>query len=478
MALAMGDSETVQSDSHTAHLTIDGSTYELPIIRGTEDEVAVDISRLRNEAGVITMDPGYGNTGACSSAITFIDGERGILRYRGVPIEDLAKHSTFLEAAWLLMEGELPTQQDLDTFIDHITYHTMVHEDVKRFYAGFPNSAHPMAVTGAMVGALSTFYPDSMQVTNDREMEIAIHRLIAKVPTIVAYSYKHSMGQPFMSPLNKLGYAANFLHMMFATPAEEYEVDPVVARTMDLIFLLHADHEQNCSASTVRIVGSSQANLFSAISAGVHALWGPLHGGANQAVVEMLGQILASGDDGRQFLEKVKNKRAGTRLMGFGHRVYKNFDPRATILKRACFEVLERLGVSTPLLDIAVQLEEVALRDEYFIARRLYPNVDFYSGIILQALGVPVNMFTTLFTIGRLPGWIAHWTEMLHDPQNRIARPRQIYTGERERPYVADAATLVNGPTSRCSRVYDSPGVVSRWMRLPTAPDWCWYLPW
>ena len=428
-ALAMGESKKAQ-------LTIDGSSYELPIIRGTENEVAVDISRLRNTAGVITIDPGYGNTGSCSSAITFIDGERGILRYRGVPIEDLAEHSTFLEAAWLLMEGELPTQEELDTFKDHITYHTMVHEDVKRFYAGFPHNAHPMAVTGAVVGALSTFYPDSMQVTNDREMEIAIHRLIAKVPTIVAYSYKHSMGQPFMSPLNKLRYAANFLHMMFATPAEEYEVDPVVARTMDLIFLLHADHEQNCSASTVRMVGSSQANLFSAISAGVHALWGPLHGGANQAVVEMLEQILASGDDGKQFLDKVKNKRAGTRLMGFGHRVYKNFDPRATILKRACFEVLERLGVSTPLLDIAVQLEEIALRDDYFIARKLYPNVDFYSGIILQALGVPVNMFTTLFTIGRLPGWIAHWTEMIHDPQNRIARPRQVYTGARERPYV------------------------------------------
>ena len=395
--------------AEAAQLRIDGNVYELPVVTGSEHEVAIDISRLRAQSGVITMDPGYGNTGSCRSAITFIDGERGILRYRGIPIEQLAEHSSFLEAAWLLIYGELPRREQIQEFTGHIVYHTMVHEDVKRFYTGFPNQAHPMAITGAVVGALSTFYPDSMQVTDESEIEVATHRLIAKVPTIVAYSYKHSIGQPFMSPLNKLDYAANFLHMMFATPAEEYEVDPIVARTMDLIFLLHADHEQNCSASTVRIVGSSQANLFSAISAGVHALWGPLHGGANQAVIEMLEQIQASGDDGRQFLEKVKNKRAGLRLMGFGHRVYKNFDPRATILKRACFEVLERLEVSTPLLDIAVQLEEIALRDEYFVERKLYPNVDFYSGIILQAIGVPVNMFTTLFTIGRLPGWIAQW---------------------------------------------------------------------
>ena len=424
------------NDRDAARISIRGADYRLPLVCGSEGEIAVDVSRLRNEAGVTTIDPGYGNTAACRSGVTFIDGERGILRYRGVPIEQLAERSSFLEAAWLLMEGELPNREQLAGFIDHITHHTMIHEDVKRFYAGFPHQAHPMAITGAVVGALSTFYPDSMEVTNDREMEIAIHRLIAKVPTIVACSYKHSIGQPFMSPLNKLDYASNFLHMMFATPAEEYAVDPVVARTMDLIFLLHADHEQNCSASTVRMVGSSQANLFSAISAGVHALWGPLHGGANQAVVEMLQRIRATGDDGRQFLDKVKNKRAGMRLMGFGHRVYKNFDPRATIIKRACFEVLERLNVANPLLDLAVQLEETALRDEYFIERKLYPNVDFYSGIILQALGVPVNMFTTLFAIGRLPGWIAHWVEMIHDPETKIARPRQIYTGARERRYV------------------------------------------
>ena len=422
--------------SETAVLRIDGGTFELPILRGSENEVAVDISKLRQEAGVITMDPGYGNTGSCRSAITFIDGERGVLRYRGIPIEQLAERSNFLEAAWLLMYSRLPTREELDEFTTHITYHTMVHEDVKRFFAGFPKDAHPMAITGAVVGALATFYPDSMEVSNDREMEIATHRLIAKVPTIAACSYKHSIGQPFMHPINRLDYAANFLHMMFATPAEDYEVDPLLARTMDLILLLHADHEQNCSASTVRMVGSSRANLFSAVSAGVHALWGPLHGGANQAVIEMLGQVRNSGDDGKAFLQKVKDKQTGVRLMGFGHRVYKNFDPRATILKKACFEVLERLKLDNPLLDIAVQLEEVALADEYFIERKLYPNVDFYSGIILQAIGVPVPMFPTLFTIGRLPGWIAQWSEMIHDPDTKIARPRQVYVGETERRYV------------------------------------------
>jgi citrate synthase len=422
--------------SETAVLHVNGGTFELPVLKGSEDELAVDISKLRQQSGVITMDPGYANTGSCRSAITFIDGERGVLRYRGIPIEQLAAGSHFLECAWLLMYGELPSKQQLDEFTDHITYHTMVHEDVKRFYAGFPKDAHPMAITGAVVGALATFYPDSMQVGNDREMEVATHRLIAKVPAIVAYSFKHSIGQPFMTPLNKLDYASNFLHMMFATPAEEYEVDPLIAQTMDQILLLHADHEQNCSASTVRMVGSSQANLFSAISAGVHALWGPLHGGANQAVIEMLGQINSTGDDGKQFLQKVKDKKTGLRLMGFGHRVYRNFDPRAQILKKATFDLLEKLNLSNPLLDIAIQLEEIALNDDYFIERKLYPNVDFYSGIILQAIGVPVNMFPTLFAIGRLPGWIAQWSEMIHDPDNRIARPRQIYVGPKEHPYV------------------------------------------
>ena len=420
----------------TARIALDGKALEVPVIRGSEGEVGIDIAALRRDSGAITVDPGYANTGSCRSAITFIDGERGVLRYRGIPIEQLAERSNFLETAMLLLDGELPTAEALDSFRSHITYHTMVHEDVRSFYEGFPKRAHPMAICSTVVGALSTFYSDSLDVHDERQVDISIHRLIAKLPTIVAYSYKHSIGQPFMYPRNDLGYAANFLHMMFATPCEDYVVDAQIARTMDTIFLLHADHEQNCSASTVRMVGSSMANLFASVAAGVHALWGPLHGGANQAVVEMLQQILATGDRGSDFLDKVKNKAAGVRLMGFGHRVYKNFDPRAKILKKLCFEVLDRVHASTPLLDLAVELEEIALRDDYFVSRKLYPNVDFYSGIILQALGIPVNMFPTLFTIGRLPGWIAHWHEMIRDPDARLARPRQIYTGPTERGYV------------------------------------------
>ena len=420
----------------TARIALDGKALEVPVIRGSEGEVGIDIAALRRDSGAITVDPGYANTGSCRSAITFIDGERGVLRYRGIPIEQLAERSNFLETAMLLLDGELPTAEALDSFRSHITYHTMVHEDVRSFYEGFPKRAHPMAICSTVVGALSTFYSDSLDVHDERQVDISIHRLIAKLPTIVAYSYKHSIGQPFMYPRNDLGYAANFLHMMFATPCEDYVVDAQIARTMDTIFLLHADHEQNCSASTVRMVGSSMANLFASVAAGVHALWGPLHGGANQAVVEMLQQILATGDRGSDFLDKVKNKAAGVRLMGFGHRVYKNFDPRAKILKKLCFEVLDRVHASTPLLDLAVELEEIALRDDYFVTRKLYPNVDFYSGIILQALGIPVNMFPTLFTIGRLPGWIAHWHEMIRDPDARLARPRQIYTGPTERDYV------------------------------------------
>ena len=420
----------------TARIALDGKALEVPVIRGSEGEVGIDIAALRRDSGAITVDPGYANTGSCRSAITFIDGERGVLRYRGIPIEQLAERSNFLETAMLLLDGELPTAEALDSFRSHITYHTMVHEDVRSFYEGFPKRAHPMAICSTVVGALSTFYSDSLDMHDERQVDISIHRLIAKLPTIVAYSYKHSIGQPFMYPRNDLGYAANFLHMMFATPCEDYVVDAQIARTMDTIFLLHADHEQNCSASTVRMVGSSMANLFASVAAGVHALWGPLHGGANQAVVEMLEQILATGDRGSDFLDKVKNKAAGVRLMGFGHRVYKNFDPRAKILKKLCFEVLDRVHASTPLLDLAVELEEIALRDDYFVSRKLYPNVDFYSGIILQALGIPVNMFPTLFTIGRLPGWIAHWHEMIRDPDARLARPRQIYTGPTERDYV------------------------------------------
>ena len=421
----------------TARIAVDGTALEVPVVRGSEGEVGIDIGALRRDSGAITVDPGYANTGSCRSAITFIDGERGVLRYRGIPIEQLAERSNFLETAMLLLDGELPTRAALDSFRSHITYHTMVHEDVRSFYAGFPKRAHPMAICSTVVGALSTFYSDALDMHDERQVEISIHRLIAKLPTIVAYSYKHSIGQPFMYPRNDLGYAANFLHMMFATPCEGYVVDQQIARTMDTIFLLHADHEQNCSASTVRMVGSSMANLFASIAAGVHALWGPLHGGANQAVVEMLSQILETGDRGSDFLDKVKNRAAGVRLMGFGHRVYKNFDPRAKILKKLCFEVLDRVHASTPLLDLAVELEEIALRDEYFVARKLYPNVDFYSGIILQALGIPVDMFPTLFTIGRLPGWIAHWHEMIRDPDARLARPRQIYTGPTQRDYVA-----------------------------------------
>ena len=421
----------------TARIAVDGTALEVPVVRGSEGEVGIDIGALRRDSGAITVDPGYANTGSCRSAITFIDGERGVLRYRGIPIEQLAERSNFLETAMLLLDGELPTRVALDSFRSHITYHTMVHEDVRSFYAGFPKRAHPMAICSTVVGALSTFYSDALDMHDERQVEISIHRLIAKLPTIVAYSYKHSIGQPFMYPRNDLGYAANFLHMMFATPCEDYVVDQQIARTMDTIFLLHADHEQNCSASTVRMVGSSMANLFASIAAGVHALWGPLHGGANQAVVEMLSQILETGDRGSDFLDKVKNRAAGVRLMGFGHRVYKNFDPRAKILKKLCFEVLDRVHASTPLLDLAVELEEIALRDEYFVARKLYPNVDFYSGIILQALGIPVDMFPTLFTIGRLPGWIAHWHEMIRDPDARLARPRQIYTGRTQRDYVA-----------------------------------------
>ena len=419
-----------------ARISLYGKQIDLPLVRGSEGEVGIDIGTLRRDTGVITVDPGYANTGSCSSAITFIDGEQGILRYRGIPIEQLSESSHFLETAMLLLNGELPRHDELHSFMRDITYHTMVHEDVRSFYAGFPKRAHPMAICGAVVGALSTFYSDSLDMHDERQVEISIQRLIAKLPTIVAYSYKHSIGQPFMYPRNDLGYAANFLHMMFATPCEEYIADPGISRAMDTIFLLHADHEQNCSASTVRMVGSSKANLFASIAAGVHALWGPLHGGANQAVVEMLQKILATGDGGSEYLEKVKNKGTGVRLMGFGHRVYKNFDPRARILKKACFEVLGKIKISTPMLDLAVEIEQIALRDEYFIERKLYPNVDFYSGIILEALGIPVVMFPTLFTIGRLPGWIAHWHEMIRDPEARLARPRQIYVGPTRRDYV------------------------------------------
>jgi citrate synthase len=418
-----------------AELKIGNKTIQLPIVVGTEGERAIDVQKLRDETGYVTLDPGYANTGSCRSAITFIDGEKGILRYRGYPIEELAAKSTFLEVAHLLMWGELPTKQQLDAFTSSVRYHTMLHEDFKRFYGSLPKDAHPMAACSAAVGALATFYPDSLDPRDSRQVEISVHRLIAKMPTLAAYAFKHSIGQPFMYPDNRLAYVGNFLKLMFATPCEEYHVDPVVEKAIDLLLILHADHEQNCSTSTVRLVGSSMVNLFGAISAGINALWGPRHGGANQEVIEMLQAIASEGISARQFVERAKSRDDTSRLMGFGHRVYKNFDPRAKIIKKACFEVLDRLGIKSRLLEIAVELEELALKDEYFIERRLYPNVDFYSGVIYTAIGTPDNMFTAIFALGRLPGWIAQWLEM-HEDRQKIGRPRQIYDGKNLRSFV------------------------------------------
>jgi citrate synthase len=430
---------TTQASAATAGatLTFDGQTLTMPVVRGSENELAVDIQTLRAKTGLITLDPGYGNTGSCRSAITFIDGEKGILRYRGYPIEELADKSTFLEVAWLLIRGELPSAQELQQWRSDVTRHTLVHEDMRRFFEALPKDAHPMPVCSAAVGALATFY---QQPETDQKVHDSIVRLIGKMPTIAAFSYKHSIGQPFMYPINRLNYSANFLHMMFATPCEDFEVDPTLARVIDLLLILHADHEQNCSTSTVRMVGSSQANLFASIAAGISALWGPLHGGANQQVIEMLERIQAEDGNADKFLTRAKDKNDTTRLMGFGHRVYKAYDPRAAILKKACGDVLNRVGVSSRLLEIAMRLEEVALKDDYFVSRKLYPNVDFYSGVIYKALGIPVNMFTVMFAIGRLPGWIAQWVEMRKDPDNRIARPRQVYTGATKRAYVPVSA--------------------------------------
>jgi len=419
-----------------AILTYDGKEYRLPVVTGSEGEQALDISALRKQSGAICFDPGYVNTGACTSAITFLDGEKGILRYRGYPIEELAAHSSFLEVAYLLIYGELPKAAEFAAWSDSIRRHSMVHEKMRRFYDALPKEAHPMAVCSAAIGALSTFYQDSLDPRDPQQVMVSIHRLLAKMPTIAAYSYKTSIGQPRLYPKNNLDYASGYLRMMFGTPCEDYEVNPVVAKALDTLWILHADHEQNCSTSTVRLVGSSLANLFASVSAGIFALWGPLHGGANQKVIEMLQRISAGGESGKQFLERVKRQEEGVRLMGFGHRVYKNFDPRARIIKRACFEVLEQLHVQSRLLDVAIELEEQALADPYFVERKLYPNVDFYSGIIYQAIGIPVNMFTVMFAIGRLPGWIAQWVELQADPTFKIGRPRQIYTGAGQRAYV------------------------------------------
>ena len=423
----------------TAQLRLGDQTVELPVIVGSEGEKAIDITKLRSETGCVTYDSGYANTSSARSAITFIDGEKGILRYRGYPIEELAEKSDFLEVAYLLINGELPTLDEYSYFTESIRRHTMLHEDFKAFFGALPKDAHPMAACSAAVGALSTFYPDSLDPNAPRHVEISVHRLLAKFPTIAAYADKHSIGQPFLYPRNDFNYVANFMYMMFANPCEGYEVDEVVRKALHELFILHADHEQNCSTASVRIVGSSKVNLFSAISAGINALWGPLHGGANQAVIEMLAEIRDEGMTGREFVERAKSRDDTSRLMGFGHRVYKNFDPRMTILKKSCFEVLGKLGIHSKMLEIAVELEEIALKDEYFVERNLYPNIDFYSGVIYNAIGIPENMFTALFAVGRLPGWIAHWMEMHADPDFKIGRPRQIYEGAMKRSYVPAA---------------------------------------
>lgn len=418
-----------------AKLQLGEKTLELPVVRGTEGEVGVDVRALRKETGLITLDPGFANTGACESAITFIDGERGVLRYRGYPIEELAQHSHFLETAHLLIHGELPTGDELSAWTESMRYHTMLHEDFRRFYEAFPKNAHPMSVCAAAVAGLSSFYPDSLDPREPDQVQRSIDRLIAKLPTLVSYALKHSRGQPFIYPDNRLDYVGNFMHLLFATPCEEYEVDPVVRGTIDLLFLLHADHEQNCSASTMRMVGSSHANLFASVSAAISALWGPRHGGANQRVIEMLLQIRDGDLTTKEYVERAKDRNDPTVLFGFGHRVYKSYDPRARLVKDQCHEALERLGAKGELFDIARELEGIALEDDYFRERGLYPNVDFYSGLLYRALRIPENMFPAMFAIGRLPGWIAQWLEM-HAQDERIYRPRQIYVGEGKRDYV------------------------------------------
>jgi citrate synthase len=412
-----------------ASLQVDGKTIQLPTVAGSEGERAIDISKLRQETGYITLDPSYGNTGACTSAITFIDGEKGILRYRGIPIEELAEKSTFVEVAYLLIYGQLPTRHQLQEFSDLLANTELLHENMLFHFEGFPTTSHPMAILSAMINASSCFFPELLQGYDPRTFEQTAARLLSQVRTIAAFSYRKMRGLPIIYPNSIYKYTANFLHMMFSMPHHDYPMHPEVVKALDLIFLLHADHEQNCSTSTVRMVASSKANLFASVASGVCALWGPLHGGANQAVLEMLEEIRLTGDDGTKYVERIKNKEAGARLMGFGHRVYKNHDPRARIIKDQCDVILKVMKKSDPLLDIAKRLEEIALSDEYFIERKLYPNVDFYSGIIMRAIGIPVEMFTVIFAIGRMPGWVAHFRELAEDPETRICRPRQIYVG-------------------------------------------------
>jgi citrate synthase len=420
-----------------AALRVGDQEVELPIVRGTDGDDAIDIGRLRAETGLITYDPGYGNTGAATSAVTFLDGEEGILRYRGYPIEQLAEHSTFLEVAYLLIWGELPTSEQLRRFTTEVTHHTLIREEMRHFFDSFPADAHPMAVLASGTVGMSTFYPDSHEIFEADAVEITINRLIAKLPTLAAWSFKKAIGQPYVYPRNDLGYAANLLYMMFAVPSEDYEVNPQVAEALDLLLILHADHEQNASTSTVRLVGSTHANLYASISAGINALWGPLHGGANEAVIKTLEQIVADGGNVQKWVDKAKDPDDSFRLAGFGHRVYKNFDPRATIIKAAADRVLNATNADGELFEVAKRLEEVALHDEYFVSRKLYPNVDFYSGLIYRAIGFPKNMFTNCFAIGRLPGWIAQWKEMLEAPETKIGRPRQVYIGPATRDYVA-----------------------------------------
>ncbi|MBP9152376.1 MAG: citrate synthase [Flavobacteriales bacterium] len=421
--------------SDKAEIRVGDKVIELPVITGTENEQGIDIRQLRDQTGLITYDSGYKNTGATSSSITFLDGEVGILRYRGYPIEQLAEQSTFLEVAYLLIYGELPSQQEFSTWNEAITRHTLIHEDMKEFFEAFPRKAHPMGVLASNLISLSTFYPESLDPDREEEkINLTIKRLIAKISTIAAWSHKNSVGHPVVYPKNKYNYTENFLNMMFSVPTEDYEPDPIVVKALDQLLILHADHEQNCSTSTVRMVGSSRSNLYASVAAGVAALWGPLHGGANQEVIQMLEQIQADGGNMQKWIDKAKDKNDPFRIMGFGHRVYKNFDPRATIIKKSCDDVLSKLGVSDPILDLAKKLEYVALNDDYFKERNLYPNVDFYSGIIYKAIGIPTEMFTVMFAMGRLPGWIAQWKEMIANKEP-IGRPRQIYTGPTERPY-------------------------------------------
>ncbi len=424
------------STSGVAKLTVGDQEIDLPIIEGTEQERGLDISKLRATTSLITLDEGYVNTGSTKSAITFLNGEKGILRYRGYPIEQLAAECDFIEVAYLLIYGELPNAEELENFRSKLRRHTLLHEDMRQFYDGFPRDAHPMAILSSVVGALSTFYQDSLDPNDEEQVDESIIRLVAKLPTIAALAYKKSTGLPNVYPRNDLTYCENFLRMMFAVPTEKYEIDPDFEQALNLLLIVHADHEQNCSTSTVRMVGSSNANLFASISAGISALWGPLHGGANEACVAMLEQIRQDGGDVEKYVNMAKDPNSDYRLMGFGHRVYKNFDPRATIIKASCDKLLKKRGIDDPIFGIAQQLSEVARQDEYFVKRKLYPNVDFYSGIIYRAIGIPVSMFTVLFAIGRLPGWIAHWREMHLSPTKRICRPRQIYTGENEREFL------------------------------------------